>query len=137
MRPRGGGAGSAVDMSSSPAEVVLPRSNLRRGRMRFGPRSLTPWTWKGANPTMSGHLVRRGLQPLAWAVPFLLGFVLLGPAATSARAQTGTITGKITDEKGDPAPFIAVGLNGTQMGAQSNREGKFTFIKGPVGTYTM
>src|SRR5882672_9762672 len=105
--------------------------------MRFGPRSLTPWTWKGANPTMSGHLVRRGLQPLAWAVPFLLGFVLLGPAATSARAQTGTITGKITDEKGDPAPFIAVGLNGTQMGAQSNMEGKFTIIKVPVGTYTM
>jgi len=86
---------------------------------------------------MSGHLVRRGLQPLAWAVPFLLGFVLLGPAATSARAQTGTITGKITDEKGDPAPFIAVGLNGTQMGAQSNMEGKFTIIKVPVGTYTM
>jgi outer membrane receptor protein involved in Fe transport len=87
---------------------------------------------------MSGHSGRRGRSILlAWAVPLLLGFVLLGSTATSASAQVGSVTGKITDESGDPVPFANVFIKGTQLGGTANAEGKFTIIKIPVGTYTM
>ena len=87
---------------------------------------------------MSGQLGRRGpLTDFALTVALLLGLLSLGPRVSSAQTQTGAISGTITDDKGDPAPYVAVGLKGTQLGAMTNLEGKFTIIKVPVGTYTL
>src|SRR3954471_21414904 len=97
---------------------------------------MTPSTQKGANPTMSGYLGRRGLTILlAWAVPLLLGLVFLG--ATPAHAQVGSITGKVTDDAGVGVPYANVILKGTQLGGRANADGKYTIIKIPVGTYTL
>jgi len=87
---------------------------------------------------MSGYLGRRGLNiVLAWAIPLLLGLVFLGPAATPAQAQVGSITGKVTDDAGVGVPYANVILKGTQLGGRANADGKFTIVKIPVGTYTL
>ena len=87
---------------------------------------------------MSGQLGRRGpLQVPAWAAALLLGLLSLGTLATSAQAQTGSITGKITDDSGVGVPYANVILKGTQLGGRANADGKFTILKVPVGTYTM
>src|SRR5258706_1815372 len=120
-----------------------PRPQNRHNRRHFPMTpvrqfAMTPLAKKGANPTMPGSFGRRARPVvLAWALPLLLGFVFLGAAATSAQAQVGSITGKITDESGDPVPFANVFIKGTQLGGTANAEGKFTIIKIPVGTYTM
>lgn len=55
--------------------------------------------------------------------------------ATVLMAQTGTITGKISDSKGAPLEFVNVSLKATNQGAITNQEGKFTIkdvMAGPV-----
>lgn len=87
---------------------------------------------------MSGYLGRRGLTiVLAWAFPLLLGLVLLGPAATPAQAQVGSVTGMVTDDAGVGVPYANVILKGTQLGGRANADGKYTIVKIPVGTYTL
>ncbi|HMI30426.1 MAG TPA: TonB-dependent receptor [Candidatus Limnocylindrales bacterium] len=87
---------------------------------------------------MSGQLGRRGpLAVLAWTVALLLGLLSLPSLVTSAQAQTGAITGMITDESGVGVPYANIFLKGTQLGGTANAEGKFTIIKVPVGTYTL
>lgn len=59
-------------------------------------------------------------------------------AATSVAAQTGRITGKITDAKsGDPLAFANVVVVGTKMGAMTLNDGTYTVVGVPVGTYTV
>src|SRR3989475_1456078 len=100
--------------------------------------SMTPPMKKGATPTMSGQLGRRGsLTVFLWTVALLLGLLSLGPMASSAQAQTGSITGKITDDAGVGVPYANVILKGTQLGGRANADGKFTIVKVPVGTYTL
>ncbi len=57
--------------------------------------------------------------------------------AGAAFADTGSITGKVSDEKGEPIQFANVIIVGTQLGGQSNDKGVFTIIKVPVGIYTL
>src|SRR6266850_2065669 len=108
-----------------------PRPQNRYNRRHFSMTplrqfSMTPLAKKGASPTMPGSFGRRARSVvLAWALPLLFGFVFLGAAATSAQAQVGSITGKITDESGDPVPFANVFIKGTQLGGTANAEGKF------------
>src|SRR2546427_750885 len=100
--------------------------------------SMTPPMKKGATPTMSGQLGRRGsLTVFLWTVALLLGLLSLGPMASSAQAQTGSITGKITDDAGVGVPYANVFIKGTQLGGMANAEGKFTIVKVPVGNYTL
>jgi outer membrane receptor for ferrienterochelin and colicin len=87
---------------------------------------------------MSGQLGRRGpLAVLACTVALLLGLLSVPALVTSAHAQTGAITGVITDESGVGVPYANVFIKGTQLGGSANAEGKFTIIKVPVGTYTL
>jgi len=87
---------------------------------------------------MSGQLGRRGpLTVFAWTVALLLGLLSLGPVASPAQAQIGSITGKITDDAGVGVPYANVILKGTQLGGRANAEGKFTIVKVPVGPYIM
>lgn len=85
---------------------------------------------------MPSQLARRGRRTsFAPIVALLLGLPLLGPAVASA--QTGAITGMITDQSGVGVPYANVILKGTQLGGRANADGKYTIVKVPVGTYTL
>jgi outer membrane receptor for ferrienterochelin and colicin len=76
----------------------------------------------------------RVLPPLLSVAVLLVAFSLL-PAA--ARAQTGTISGTVTDGSGGPMGGATVIILGKQMGATVTAEGKFTIMRVPVGTWTV
>lgn len=59
-------------------------------------------------------------------------FVLL----ISWTASAATLSGKITDEGGQPVPFVAVYIDGTTQGTTSNIDGEYTLALAP-GKYTI
>lgn len=61
-----------------------------------------------------------------------LVFVLL----VSWSASAATLSGKITDESGQPVPFVAVYIDGTTQGTTSNIDGEYTLELQP-GKYTI
>ena len=72
------------------------------------------------------------------AVALLVGaFVLLG-AAQDARAQTGRVTGQVTD-RGTQQPLVGVQvyLDGTSFGAITQENGRYLILNVPTGTYTV
>ncbi|MBI3189304.1 MAG: TonB-dependent receptor [Ignavibacteriales bacterium] len=67
-----------------------------------------------------------------------LFFVLILLSYGVIAQSTGTITGKVLDEKtGDVLPFVNVQLKGTLLGASSDEKGVFTISGVPEGTYTL
>ena len=52
-------------------------------------------------------------------------------------AETGTITGRVTDVLERPVPFAVVVLQGTRLGARVDSTGYYTMSRVPVGTYTV
>ncbi len=66
-----------------------------------------------------------------------LCFAVCAFAIDSASAQTGTITGTVTDATGAGVPYASVLLGGTKLGGRANAEGAYTIVKVPVGTYTL
>ncbi len=63
---------------------------------------------------------------------FVLAFALSG----SAFAQTGKISGRITDkETGEPLPGVNVMLKGTTIGSATDINGSYIIINIPAGTY--
>ena len=72
------------------------------------------------------------IQRFTWTLAFALFF------STSAFAQTGQITGVVTDSlSGDPLPGVNVLVRGTQQGASTNAEGNYTITGLEPGTYTL
>jgi iron complex outermembrane receptor protein len=67
---------------------------------------------------------------------FALVFLLLFTAAF-ASAQTGTITGKVTDDDGVPLQGATVEVVGTQLKATADAEGNFTIADVPAGEHTL
>lgn len=67
---------------------------------------------------------------------FTLVFLLLF-TATFALAQTGTISGKVTDDDGVPIPGASVEIVGTQLGATANQMGEYTINDVPAGEHTL
>ncbi|MEO1022263.1 MAG: carboxypeptidase-like regulatory domain-containing protein, partial [Bacteroidota bacterium] len=55
----------------------------------------------------------------------------------SAFAQTGSITGIVTDENGETLPGVNIRLNEITLGAASNTDGEYTIINVPTGTYIL
>src|SRR5690606_31178143 len=55
----------------------------------------------------------------------------------SAMAQTGSITGRIQSDKGQPLPFVSVGLKGTSFGSATGDEGKFRRGNVPAGNHML
>ena len=53
----------------------------------------------------------------------LLAVVLL--SAITASAQTRPLTGKVTDEKGEPVPYASIIIKGTQTGVSADAAGIF------------
>ena len=71
------------------------------------------------------------------ARPILLALsLLIAPAAMLAQS-TGSITGKVTDEKGDALPGANVVLKGTATGAASSLDGTYIIANVPAGSYTV
>ena len=58
--------------------------------------------------------------------------------AQAAAAATGKITGRIVDATtGQPIPAAQVQVVGTQFGAQSGVDGRYTLLRIPSGTITL
>lgn len=55
----------------------------------------------------------------------------------SALAQTGTITGTVTDMTGNPVIAATVVLEGTTIGAATDVEGNYSIQQIPVGSYSL
>lgn len=64
----------------------------------------------------------------------LLIFVLL-PRAVSA--QTGTVSGTVVDEQGQPVPLATVVVEGTNLGAITDENGAYVIPEVPAGMQTM
>lgn len=83
----------------------------------------------------------RVLPPVARSLVLLLSSLLLPLAApTLAPAQsssTGKLTGIINDEAGKPLPYANVIIQGLNIGAIADEQGKYTFESVPPGTYTL
>ena len=59
---------------------------------------------------------------------FLAGLFL---SAAQAFAQQTTVTGKITDEQGNPLPSVSVVIKGTQLGTATNDAGEYSIRVAP------
>ena len=62
---------------------------------------------------------------------------LLVPLGAASAQGTGTVSGTITDDNGDPLPGASVRLVDTQLGASSNVDGVYTIGAVTPGTYTV
>jgi len=62
--------------------------------------------------------------------------LLVGLISTSLAAQTGSITGKITDGV-EPMMFANVAIVGTSLGATTDETGNFQITNLPVGSYEL
>lgn len=68
---------------------------------------------------------------------FLLFFAILLCSAITA-AQTGMITGRVTDAKtGEPLAYVNVVVKGTNHGDATDVDGNFSITNVPVGTYVL
>ncbi|MBC8345798.1 MAG: TonB-dependent receptor [Candidatus Marinimicrobia bacterium] len=69
------------------------------------------------------------MNQIVWTIILLMSAVLF--------AQTGNISGKVTDENGLPLPGANVVVDGTSMGAAAGGDGSFSVTNVPNGTYTV
>ena len=68
----------------------------------------------------------------------ILLFLILVPICQMFAAETGKITGNITDAAtGEPLPGANVFLKGTAIGAATNLKGEYVISPVPPGSYTL
>ncbi|MEO7648568.1 MAG: TonB-dependent receptor [Gemmatimonadaceae bacterium] len=66
----------------------------------------------------------------------IVAFALLGTAG-EMQAQTGTVTGRVTDaETGEPISSVTIRVIGTQIGAATRADGGYRIVL-PAGTYVV
>ncbi|HEX8428729.1 SusC/RagA family TonB-linked outer membrane protein [Hymenobacter sp.] len=66
---------------------------------------------------------------------FLLLFVCAG--FTGAFAQTGSVSGRVIDEKGEGLPGVTALVEGTTLGNSTNADGTFSIQNIPAGPHTL
>lgn len=67
-----------------------------------------------------------------------ISILLICSVVSLALAQTGKITGRVTDaDTGEPLPGVNIILEGTQQGAASDADGYYTIVNVSPGTYTV
>ncbi|MDF7811031.1 SusC/RagA family TonB-linked outer membrane protein [Hymenobacter sp. YC55] len=66
---------------------------------------------------------------------FLLLFVCAG--FTGAFAQTGSVSGRVIDEKGEGLPGVTALVEGTTLGNSTNSDGTFSIQNVPAGPHTL
>ncbi|MBF9222347.1 SusC/RagA family TonB-linked outer membrane protein [Hymenobacter ruricola] len=67
---------------------------------------------------------------------FLLLFAAFG-LPTIAQAQTGTVSGRVTDGKNEAIPGATVLIEGTSVGSSSGVDGSYTIANVPAGNQTV
>jgi TonB-linked SusC/RagA family outer membrane protein len=67
---------------------------------------------------------------------FLLLFACLG-FSSGAYAQTGSVSGRVTDDKNDGVPGATILIEGTSLGSSSNVDGTFSIQNVPAGAQTL
>ena len=77
------------------------------------------------------------IATLAIAGQLVLPVILPQAAVAQGAAQTGSIGGKVTDEKGAPIAGAQVGVQGTTAGAQTGTSGEYVIARVPVGAQTV
>ncbi len=66
------------------------------------------------------------------------GLVLLLAVPPAFAGNTGKLTGRVTDaQSGEPIPFVNILVVGTQRGAATDADGKFTIIAVPTGSVSV
>jgi hypothetical protein len=69
---------------------------------------------------------------------FACASLLVACSATGGYAQTGKISGTVTDnESGDPLPGVNVVIEGTTQGATTDTDGFYSILNVSPGTYTL
>lgn len=58
-------------------------------------------------------------------------------AAPAALAQNGQLSGRVTDDLGEPLPGVNVLVVGTELGTATDVDGAYTILRVPPGTYTV
>ncbi len=80
-------------------------------------------------------IIRRPLRAAPFLATTLALLVSLALFTASAVAQTGTIEGRVTSAgSGDPVTGARVVLVGTNVGTQTDADGRFVLLNIPVGT---
>ena len=64
-------------------------------------------------------------------------FFLLLITGLTAQAQTGSVSGTVTSDHGQPVEFASVSINGTSLGAATDADGKFIIGNVPVGDHVL
>lgn len=91
---------------------------------------------------MPSHLLSRSSGFLRYT-PGRLGFVpwltllFIATSPGIARAQTGTIAGKVVEKNGDPIQGASLFVLGVQTGTMTDASGRFLIPRLSVGTYTI
>src|SRR5258708_38046245 len=75
-----------------------------------------------------------GKHAIVVAVAFSL-MCVVGVCAVDAQTRTGTITGTVTGDAGQPMPGAQVALVGTGLGTATNASGKYTIVNVPAAQY--
>lgn len=68
-------------------------------------------------------------------LPLLILIYALLPATASA--QTGTVSGTVSNEQGQPVSFAQVVLEGTNLGAVTDADGSYTITGVPAGAHQL
>ena len=67
----------------------------------------------------------------------LLPCVLVFSAGAVSGEPTGSLTGVVTDEQGQPLEYVSVGVPSLRTGALTDSHGRFTISNLPPGTYSV
>jgi hypothetical protein len=68
---------------------------------------------------------------------FALLFVVVLVPGSSLAQVTGSVSGRVIDETGAPLVGATVYLQGSQTGAATDMDGRFSILQVPVGTYNL
>jgi iron complex outermembrane receptor protein len=85
----------------------------------------------------SNHLALNRLATVAIAWQLFLPVLRPSTAAAQGAAQTGSVAGKVTDEKGAPIAGAQVGIQGTTVAALTSATGDYQLARVPVGAQTI
>lgn len=85
-----------------------------------------------------GRLHPRGFlsASLTWVAAFGV-LALLSPVSDALAQQTGTISGRVTDEQGNAIPGAEVVIEAIRKGALTNASGNYIVADVPAGTHTV
>ncbi len=74
---------------------------------------------------------------MAIACQLVLPVIRPAMAVAQGATQTGSIAGKVTDERGAPIAGAQVGIQGTTAGAQTGSNGEYVILRAPTGAQTV